>query len=87
MQVYHYHDPDKPDDARYVGRPGSFGNPYVIGLDGNREEVLEKYMAYLIGNPQLMELAKIELKGKDLVCWCAPRPCHADILMKVANDE
>ena len=28
-----------------------------------------------------------ELKGKDLVCWCAPAPCHADILVELANPE
>jgi len=28
-----------------------------------------------------------ELRGKDLICWCAPLPCHADILLELANQE
>lgn len=28
-----------------------------------------------------------ELRGRDLVCWCAPQACHADILLKIANEE
>ena len=27
----------------YVGRPGVLGNPFVVGRDGSREEVIGKY--------------------------------------------
>jgi len=78
-------DKDIPPDAVYVGRPSKWGNPFKIGKDGTREEVIEKYFDYAVYsisiNPQWLE----ELKGKDLVCWCAPLPCHADVLLELAN--
>lgn len=68
----------------YVGRPSKWGNPFIIGRDGTREEVIEKYEDYLKSRPDLLN-ALHELKGLDLVCWCAPKACHAHILLKLAN--
>lgn len=68
----------------YVGRPSKWGNPFVIGRDGSREEVIEKYRKWLKTRPHLLA-ALPELRGKDLVCWCAPKPCHADVLIGEAN--
>jgi len=73
-----------PADAVYVGRPTKWGNPFVIGRDGNRREVIAKYKVYLESNMELQKSLP-ELKGKDLVCWCAPKPCHADVLLEAAN--
>jgi Domain of unknown function (DUF4326) len=70
----------------YIGRPGKWGNPFVIGADGTREDVVKKYEEYLLSNPALMEAVKRELKGKDLVCFCAPLACHGDILSRIANE-
>ena len=50
----------------YIGRPSKWGNPFVIGRDGNREQVIEKYRAYILGNQALLAAAKSELKGKVL---------------------
>lgn len=73
----------EPHDI-YVGRPSKWGNPFIIGRDGNREQVIAKYKKWIITQPNLM--AEIHtLKGKTLACWCAPLPCHADILMELAN--
>lgn len=72
-------------DVVYVGRPSKWGNPFVIGVDGTRKEVIERYRAYLIGTPALLAAAKSELKGKTLSCWCKPKPCHGDVLLSVAN--
>lgn len=71
----------------YIGRPSIWGNPFEIGKDGNREEVIEKYKKYLETKPELMERAKKELKGKILGCFCAPQPCHGDILAQIANTQ
>lgn len=76
----------KQEDGVYIGRPSVWGNPYEIGKDGNRQEIIEKYKLYLESRPDLIEKAKQELKGKNLVCWCSPLPCHGDILIKVANE-
>ncbi len=69
----------------YVGRPSKWGNPFVIGQHGTREEVIAKYKEWLISQPELINLAKRELKDRDLVCFCAPLGCHADVLMEIAN--
>ena len=72
-------------DGIYIGRPTKFGNPFVIGKDGTREEVVAKFEQYILSNPALVAAAKRELRGKNLVCWCAPLACHGDILLKIAN--
>lgn len=77
----------KQEDGVYVGRPTVWGNPYEIGPDGTRAEVIEKYRLWIESNIGLQNKAKLELKGKNLICWCAPLPCHADILLKIANDS
>ena len=69
----------------YIGRPSKWGNPFVIGRDGNREQVIEKYRAYVLANPPLLAAVKPELKGKVLGCWCAPQSCHGDVLAELAD--
>ena len=73
-----------PDDAVYIGRPTKWGNPFVIGRDGTRQEVVQKYKDYILSNESL--LAQIhEIRAKDLVCFCAPLQCHGDVLIELAN--
>ena len=70
----------------YIGRPSKWGNPFNIGKDGTREEVILKYLRWLKDQPKL--IAELdELKGKVLGCWCAPNACHGDALAKLANDN
>lgn len=70
----------------YIGRGSPWGNPYRIGLDGDRETVIRKYHTYLRRTPEL--LAEIyRLRGHDLVCFCAPMPCHGDVLFYLANAD
>ena len=73
------------EEGVYIGRPSKFGNPFVLGKDGSRERVIEKYERFLLSRPDLVEAAKRELKGKNLICWCAPYACHGDILLRIAN--
>ena len=68
----------------YIGRPSKWGNPFEIGKDGTREEVIEKFKEYLLQNDELMASLE-ELRGKNLLCWCAPKACHGDILIELAN--
>lgn len=92
-QVWNRNQPLIPKGAVYVGRPTKWGNPYEIGRDGTRREVVEKYRVWLLngqheGAPPKVKLAYQslkELKGKHLVCWCAPQACHADVLLELAN--
>jgi hypothetical protein len=76
-----------PYSAVYIGRPSKWGNPFEIGADGDRGEVIEKYRQMLMDNPELRAMAKRELRGRHLVCWCAPAACHGDILLRCANAE
>ena len=50
-----------------------------------RDAVIDAFREYAIERlkrePQWLE----PLRGKDLVCWCAPARCHADVLMDLAN--
>ena len=70
----------------YIGRPGPFGNPFEIGRDGTRQEVVEKYAEWVLTQPELLAIIKAELSGKVLGCWCAPNLCHGDILVELANE-
>lgn len=70
----------------YIGRPEFWGNPFRIGRDGPRGRVIAKYREWLLSQPELVERARAELRGKVLGCWCAPRPCHGDVLAEVANE-
>lgn len=74
-----------PDEV-YIGRPSIFGNPFIIGKDGTRSEVIAKYRTFLYSRPALIQKARAELKGKTLVCFCAPLPCHGDVLAQIVNE-
>ncbi len=79
----------------YVGRgrcprtgvPGRWGNPFGIGPDGDREEVLARYARWPAGEVDaeritLAELAALD--GRTLGCWCAPKACHGEVLERAA---
>ena len=77
-----------PDGAVYVGRPTKWGNPFLFptGFCPTREDAVEAYLTHLtVGLGR--ELPLEELRGKDLVCWCAPLRCHADVLLELANAD
>lgn len=71
-----------------IDRRTKWGNPFVIGRDGDRATVIVLYREHLdaelaSGRVTLEELAA--LHGKRLGCWCAPEPCHGDVLAEVAE--
>jgi hypothetical protein len=85
-KVYNVKDKNIPPEAIYIGRGSSkWGNPFIIGRDGPRESVIRKYEAYLLNCSSLLRCLP-ELRGKDLVCYCAPKPCHGDVLLRLANE-
>lgn len=69
----------------YIGRGSKWGNPYKIGKDGTRFEVVEKYREYVLNNPDLLNSLH-ELKGKTLGCYCAPKLCHGHILVELIDE-
>lgn len=74
-------------DAVYVGRPTKYGNPYSIGAHGNREQVIVQFQRWWYAPEQeaLRLEAFRELRGRDLVCWCAPKHCHAEVIAAFVN--
>jgi hypothetical protein len=69
----------------YIGRPSKWGNPFVIGRDGSRVEVIEKYLDYIVNNEKLLKDLH-ELKGKNLGCYCAPQLCHGNVLIDLVEN-
>ena len=66
----------------YIGRGSRWGNPFKIGVHGDRQEVIRKYRDYLLKRPEL--LSSLEgLRGKVLGCYCKPKACHGDVLVEI----
>lgn len=90
-----------PPDAKYVGRPSKYGNPMTVRelrrlfptdtaekLNAKAVAWYKDYLEeYIKVHPEFLDVIKKELKGYDLVCWCAPLPCHADVLLELANQS
>ena len=66
-----------------------WGNPFRVDKDGTREQVVDKFLDLLVAYPGRHRIrAQKELKGKDLVCHCAPGElCHGDVLLEWANPD
>jgi len=74
----------------YIGRGSPWGNPFVIGVHGNRLEVIARYEEWIRGQPAL--LARLpELAGKVLACHCAsavnPKRCHGEVLLRLLKEQ
>lgn len=67
----------------YIGRPSKWGNPFIIGQDGDRQTVIKKYEEWIVNQPVMKDLE--ELRGKILGCFCDPLPCHGDVLIELLN--
>lgn len=76
----------KSDYDVYIGRGSKWGNPFYIGRDGTRAEVIEKYERWIRSQPDLMASLH-ELYGKRLGCHCHPLPCHGDVLMRLSLEH
>lgn len=73
----------------YIGRPSQFGNPYRVMGEHTRAAVIEAFeeraRRAIERNPKAAEAIK-GLYGKTLGCWCAPKACHGDVLLKLAAE-
>lgn len=82
------HCKQEPYDV-YIGRPSRWGNPFVIGRDGTREQVICKFRAWLherVADGTFTHDDLRSLRGKTLGCWCKPAACHGDVIAAfVAN--
>lgn len=80
-KVIHIKDKKGTPDEVYIGRPSKWGNPFIIGKDGDRTEVIRKYKRWFLLHKNLIKSLD-ELRGKTLVCYCKPHACHGDILLE-----
>lgn len=80
MKVHNKYHNTAPADAVHIGRGSPYGNPYVIGKDGNRDQVIDLFVKNV-----LPTLDVTKLKGKHLVCFCKPAKCHGDSILAKAN--
>lgn len=71
----------------YIGRGTKWGNNFREGVDGTREEIIEKHKRDTLNKPWLIHAIKKELKGRTLGCHCSPLPCHGDTYVKIAEGE
>lgn len=69
-----------PAGAVNIMRPGPWGNPFA---GPRRAQNIAKFEAWLRTQPELIRRAFLQLKGNDLVCACAPKPCHGDVWVKI----
>lgn len=68
-----------------IDRRTEWGNPFLMPYDGDRDTVIKNYADYYLAHkPSLLERLG-ELRGKALGCWCAPEPCHGDVLRDLAG--
>ena len=73
----------------YIGRGSIFGNPFCIGKDGNRTDVIKKYKVWFYERlkDRLFEQAVQGLRGKKLGCFCKPLACHGDVIKEYLNER
>jgi hypothetical protein len=78
----------------YIGRAvprrglaaSKWENLYPLRREGDRLDVIARYeREHLPAHPELVA-ALPELRGKVLGCWCAPKACHGDVLLRLANE-
>lgn len=70
----------------WVDRRSPYGNKFHIGPDGTRDEVCDKYEAWLETQPELKARGRRELRGYNLICHCEPQRCHARTWLRIANE-
>lgn len=72
----------------YIGRGSPLGNPYRIDANHDREAVIALYKSYLWQQIQQGHITVAYLQslyGKRLGCYCKPKPCHGDVIVKAVD--
>jgi uncharacterized protein YeaO (DUF488 family) len=85
----------KPEQGEYVGRPSPLGNPFVMKKEADRDSVCDEYETWFYRQIQnrtpavIAELERLhalaQTKPVKLICYCAPKRCHADTIAKFLN--
>ena len=89
MAIYVVNKKSFRGEGVYVGRPSVLGNPFAIGKDGDRDEVIRKYRVWLWREvkargkvfAELVRIKKLTENGNvNLICHCHPLKCHSDVV-------
>ncbi len=80
------------DGVRFPPQDSIFANPFKVGRDGTRQEVIDKYRDYIVAKIENGEIPPEEienLRGKTLGCWCYTTgeegECHGDVLAEILD--
>ena len=84
-RVYNKYHNITPIGSVYIGRPSKWGNPFSVKKYG-RDRAISLFKEKIANNKEYQDMVRRELRGKNLVCFCKPKPCHGDILLEIAND-
>jgi Domain of unknown function (DUF4326) len=88
-----------PPNTVRVDRATRWGNPLRVRPGYTAIDAIADYRRWLMGSlsplprwvpmePPTLEDIRLHLKDKNLACWCAPgQPCHADVLLELANRD
>ncbi len=74
------------DKKRFPAQASKFANPYKVGKDGTRKEVIDKYRTYIthqLKDDKNFQTELASIKGKNIGCWCHPYPCHGNVLLEL----
>lgn len=72
-----------------VDRGSEWGNPFIMARMTEQERacVCDLFEVYAIWRLTVDPEWLAPLRGKHLACWCAPKRCHAETLLRLANKE
>lgn len=76
-----------PEEAVSIMRPSEWGNPFRVEPGTSRAQAIARHRAWVMADPDFVARIQQELRGKDLVCNCKPKPCHGDVLLEIANRD
>lgn len=70
----------------FIGRPSPWGNPFRRGIDGDKKEVIRKFLEWLPQQKELMDNLE-SLRGQRLGCYCKPKFCHGDVYLYLLGES
>lgn len=73
--------------AQRVDRGTDWGNPFIMCREKDRDRVCDLFELYAVWRLTIDQDWLRPLRGKTLACWCAPKRCHAETLLRLANKE
>lgn len=72
------------------GGDGRFGNPTEITTTATRSEAIDAFARYFherVATDPGFRAQVLTLRGKRLLCFCSPKPCHGDVIAAWVNNQ